>query len=205
MAEKVDLRRTVDGYRATQGVFQVLDLPPRRYLMVDGHGDPNTSADFTTAVEALYPVAYALKFASKADGRDYVVPPLEGLWWSDDMATFTSERDKSRWSWTLLNLVPDWLDDAAFDAALDRVRDRRAPARLGDLRLETLDEGRCVQVLHVGAYDDEAEVLARMHDEVIPAEGMRMTGRHHEIYLSDQRRVAPEKRRTILRQPVTSA
>lgn len=205
MAEKVDLRRTVDGYRAKEGVFQVLDLPPRRYLMVDGHGDPNTSADFTTAVEALYPVAYALKFASKADGRDYVVPPLEGLWWSDDMATFTSERDKSRWSWTLLNLVPDWLDDAAFDTALDRVRDRRAPDRLGDLRLETLDEGRCVQVLHVGAYDDEAEVLARMHDEVIPGEGMRMTGRHHEIYLSDQRRVAPEKRRTILRQPVDPA
>ncbi len=205
MAEKVDLRRTVDGYRAKPGVFELIDLPPRCYLMVDGHGDPNTSADFTTAVEALYPVAYALKFASKADGRDYVVPPLEGLWWSDDMATFTSERDKSRWSWTLLNLVPDWLDDAAFDTALDRVRDRRAPDRLGDLRLETLDEGRCVQVLHVGAYDDEAEVLARMHDEVIPSEGMRMTGRHHEIYLSDQRRVAPEKRRTILRQPVAPA
>lgn len=205
MAEKVDLRRTVDGYRAKPGVFELIDLPPRCYLMVDGHGDPNTSADFTTAVEVLYQVAYALKFASKADGRDYVVPPLEGLWWSDDMATFTSERDKSRWSWTLLNLVPDWLDDAAFDTALDRVRDRRAPERLGDLRLETLDEGRCVQVLHVGAYDDEAEVLARMHDEVIPSEGMRMTGRHHEIYLSDQRRVAPEKRRTILRQPVAPA
>ena len=205
MAEKVDLRRTVDGYRAKPGVFELIDLPPRCYLMVDGHGDPNTSADFTTAVEVLYQVAYALKFASKADGRDYVVPPLEGLWWSDDMATFTSERDKSRWSWTLLNLVPDWLDDAAFDTALDRVRDRRAPDRLGDLRLETLDEGRCVQVLHVGAYDDEAEVLARMHDEVIPSEGMRMTGRHHEIYLSDQRRVAPEKRRTILRQPVAPA
>ena len=147
--------------------------------------------------------AYALKFASRQQlERDYVVPPLEGLWWADDMASFTVARDKSRWSWTLLILVPDWLANNEFAAAVDRVAAKRRPARLDDVRLQTLPEGRCVQTLHIGAFDDEAAVLDRMHHQFIPANGLRMVGRHHEIYLSDFRRVAPAKRRTILRQPV---
>ncbi len=172
--------------------------------MIDGHGDPNAPA-FAQAIETLYPVAYAMKFASKQQlGRDYVVPPLEGLWWAQDMDTFTVVRDKSRWSWTLLNLVPDWLTAADFAAAIGRVAAKRRPGRLDDVRLHTLAEGRCVQTLHIGSFDDEAAVLDRMHHEFIPANGLRMVQRHHEIYLSDFRRVAPEKRRTILRQPVAA-
>lgn len=202
MDGKLDLRRSLDGYRARVGEFRLLDIPPHRYLMIDGEGDPNTPA-FAESVETLYPVAYSVKFASKnAAGRDYVVPPLEGLWWADDMDTFTVARDKTRWKWTLLSLVPDWLTDGDCAAAVDRVGARRRPARLGDLRWGTLAEGRCVQTLHVGSFDDEAAVLDRMHHQFIPGHGLRMTGRHHEIYLSDFRRVAPEKRRTILRQPV---
>ncbi len=204
MDGKVDLKRTLDSFRARLGEFRVVDVPARQYLMIDGRGDPNTSA-FAAAIEAIYPVAYALKFASKQElGRDYVVPPLEGLWWADDMDSFTAARDKSRWSWTLLTMVPDWLDHKAFRSAVDRVAARR-PARPDDVRLETLTEGRCVQTLHVGSFDDEAAVLDRMHHEFIPGRGLRMTGRHHEIYLSDFRRVAPERRRTILRQPITDA
>lgn len=203
MNAKVDVRRSMDAYRARQGEFRVLDLPDLQYLAIDGEGDPNTQA-FVDAVQAMYPVAYALKFASKVElGRDYVVPPLEGLWWAEDMAAFTAARDKTRWSWTLMTLVPNWLGVDALAAAVARVEDRNRPARLDDVRLQPLSEGRCVQTLHVGSFDDEAEVLDRMHHDVVPAHGLRLAGRHHEVYLSDFRRVPPERRRTILRQPVT--
>ncbi|MET7969889.1 GyrI-like domain-containing protein [Micromonospora sp. NPDC005305] len=205
MTNKTDFKKTVDAYQAQRGRFRVVDVPDTRYLMIDGHGDPNTSPAFTEAVEALYPVAYKVKFASKRDlGRDYVVPPLEGLWWAEDMSSFTSARDKSRWDWTLMLMVPDWIDPALLDGAVEQVRAKNRPARLDDVRLETLSEGRCVQTLHVGSFDDEADVLAHLHHEVIPAQGFRLAGTHHEIYLSDFRRVAPEKQRTILRQPVTA-
>jgi hypothetical protein len=191
MPSKVDVK-TTDAYRATAGAFRILDLPPRRYLALDGHGDPNEQP-YRDAIERLYSVAYPLKFASKKAGRDYVVPPLEALWSAPDMAAFTDRRDKSQWDWTLLSHVPDFVVEAEAEAGAESVE---------GVRLETLDEGLCVQTLHVGPFDAEGPVLARMHDEFIPAEGLRMTGRHHEIYFSDARRVAPAKFRTILRQPV---
>lgn len=203
---KVDFKKTLDAYRAKRGEFRVVDVPELSYLKVDGHGDPNTSSAFREAVEALYPVAYTLKFASKNDlGRDYVVMPLEGLWWAEDMDAFTASRDKSRWDWTLMIMTPDWIDEEAFEAAVGAVAAKNRPARLADVRFEPLAEGRCLQTLHVGSFDEEAETLERMHHEVIPAQGYRMAGLHHEIYLSDFRKVAPEKQRTILRQPITPA
>ena len=202
MSEKVDLRRTLDAYQARRGQIRVVDVPELAYLMVDGQGDPNTSPAFAEALAALYPVAYKVKFASKLDlGRDYVVPPLEGLWWADDLAVFTSARDKARWSWTLLLMVPGWVGRDVVEEAFRQVGTKHPPARLADVRLETLTEGRCLQTLHVGSFDDEGDVLARLHDvTAYGASGLR--GTHHEIYLSDVRRTAPEKRRTILRQPV---
>ncbi|GAA3763683.1 GyrI-like domain-containing protein [Micromonospora maritima] len=203
-AQKIDFKKTLDAYRAPQGRFRLVDVPDMRYLMIDGHGDPNTSPAFTQAVEALYPTAYKLKFASKRDlGRDYVVPPLEGLWWAEDMASFTTARQKSQWNWTLLLMVPDWIEPAMVTDAVAQAGARNPPARLDDVRLDTLSEGRCVQTLHVGSFDDEAEVLDRLHHEYVPGNRLRMTGKHHEIYLSDFRRVAPDRQRTILRQPVT--
>ena len=200
MRDRVDLKKSLDSYQARRGQFRVVDVPDLQYLMVDGHGDPNSSPEFTDAVETLYPVAYTLKFASKRDlGRDYVVPPLEGLWWARDMASFTAARDKSRWDWTLMLLVPEWIGGDLVAASVDKAS---AKARVDDVRLEPLSEGRCVQTLHVGSFDDEAGVLDRMHHEFVPENGLRMVGTHHEIYLSDVRRVDPEKRRTILRQPV---
>jgi hypothetical protein len=203
MPDKVDVKRSLDAYRARAGEFRVVDVPEQRYLMLDGRGDPNGPA-FTEAVEALYPVAYRLKFASRRElGRDYVVPPLEGLWWADDLSSFTSARDKTRWQWTLMILVPDWVERSLFEATVARLAD--PPARVADLRCEPLTEGTCVQTLHLGPFDEEGPVLARLHEEVLPARGLRPTGRHHEIYLSDFRRVPPERRRTILRQPVAPA
>ena len=199
---KIDFRKTLDSYRARSGQVRVLEVPPMRYVMVDGRGDPNSSPEFTAAVEALYPVAYKLKFASKQDlGRDYVVTPLEGLWWSEQMETFTSARDKSRWNWTIMSMVPDWITGEMFEAAVTAAAVKN-PAVPDRVRLETLDEGRCVQTLHIGPFDEEADTLARMHHEFIPESGLAMTGRHHEIYLNDFRRTAPAGLRTILRQPV---
>jgi len=204
--DKIDFKKTLDAYQARSGRFRIVDVPDTDYLMIDGHGDPNTSPAFTAAIEALYPIAYKMKFASKRDlGRDYVVPPLEGLWWAEDMDAFTTERDKSRWDWTLMIMVPDWIDHTMVASAVEQAGARSRPGRLDDVRLQTLSEGRCVQTLHVGSFDDEADVLARLHHEFIPGQGLRATGTHHEIYLSDFRRVAPDKQRTILRQPATAA
>ena len=203
--EKTDLKKA-DAYRARRGQFRVLTVPPTRYLMVDGHGDPNTDPGYAAALAALYPVAYALKFASKESGHDYVVPPLEGLWWAEHMASFTDARDKTVWDWTMMLAVPDWLGEQDVTAAVAAVRAKKTPpARLDDLHVRVLDEGFCVQTLHIGPFDAEGPVLEEMHSEFIPAQGLQMTGRHHEIYLSDPRRAAPEKLRTILRQPVRPA
>src|SRR3546814_180493 len=180
MADKVDFKKTLDSYRARRGELRIIDVPEMQYLQIDGRGDPNTSPAFADAVETRYPLAYKLKFASKRDlGRDYVVPPLEGLWWADDMDAFTSSRDKSRWDWTLMLMVPDWIDGARFATVVEQVGAKDAPARLDQVRLETLAEGRCVQTLHVGSFDDEAEVLHRIHHVFIPDNGLRMTGKHH--------------------------
>lgn len=203
MTAKIDFKKSLDGYQARVGRFRVIEVPETRYLMIDGHGDPNTSPAYPQALRALYPVAYALKFASKRDlGRDYVVPPLEGLWWADDMDAFTVARDKSRWSWTMMLMVPEWIDVAMFPSAVDAVRAKGAVDRLDEVRMEVLAEGLCVQTLHVGSFDDEADVLEEMHHGFIPRGGLTLRGTHHEIYLSDARRVSPEKLRTILRQPV---
>ncbi len=199
---KTDLRKELDSYRARHGEFRLIEIPPRRYVMVDGHGDPNSAAEYTEALEVLYPVAYALKFASKDGlGRDYVVPPLEALWWAQDMAAFP-RRDKAAWSWTLMLVTPDWLTPDDVAAARAAVAARKPGLPVERVRDEVLDEGLCVQTLHVGSFDDEGPVLADLHDRFVPEHGLVLTGRHHEIYLSDPRRTAPPELRTILRQPV---
>ncbi|WP_041369330.1 GyrI-like domain-containing protein [Nakamurella multipartita] len=204
---KIDFKKTLDCYQARRGQFRIVDVPDLQYLMIDGHGDPNTAPAYAGALAALYPVAYKLKFASKRElGRDYVVPPLEALWWATDMAAFTARRDKSQWDWTVMIMAPEWITGAMVEAARATVAATAPPSSsLDALRLDTLHEGRCVQTLHVGPYDAEAEVLAELHHGFIPAADLRMTGKHHEIYLSDARRVEPAKLRTILRQPVADA
>ncbi len=203
---KEDFKKTLDSYRARRGELRILDVPAMRYLMVDGKGDPNTSHEYADALAALYPVAYRLKFASKRElDRDYVVPPLEALWWASDMTTFTSARDKSQWLWTTMIMTPDWVTAEMVDEALTAVAAKDRPDALDQVRLERLEEGRCVQTLHIGPYDEEGPVLADMHGRFIPEAGLRRTGKHHEIYLSDPRRVEPAKLRTILRQPVEEA
>ncbi|MCS5721850.1 GyrI-like domain-containing protein [Herbiconiux sp. CPCC 203407] len=206
---KTDFKKSLDCYRPGKpGAFRVLEVPELTYLAIDGYGDPNCAPEYASALEALYPLAYKLKFMSRAQlDRDYVVMPLEGLWTADDMTTFTTARDKSAWAWTLLMMVPDWITQSMLDEARDVIMSTASSAAVGRaaelLRLQTLQEQTCVQTLHVGSYDDEAAILQQLHDEVIPGLGYRMRGLHHEIYLSDARRVEPARLRTLLRQPVT--
>lgn len=204
MSEKTDFKKALKALYAptTRQGIHLVDVPPMRFLMVDGEGDPNTAEDYRDALETLYPMAYAIRSASKTDlGRDYVVPPLEGLWWADDMRTFLT-RDKGQWKWTMMLMVPEWIGPKMIDATIARVARKKAPRALEKLRVEMLEEGRAAQVLHIGPYDAEGPVLEKLHRTFVPAHRLTMAGRHHEIYLSDPRRTAPEKLRTILRQPV---
>jgi hypothetical protein len=182
--------------------FVLVEVPPLQYLMFDGKGDPNTAPEYQQAIEALYSLSYTLKFMSKrAFDRDYVVGPLEGLWWAKDMNTFVT-REKSKWSWTMMILQPDWIEKSHLCAALSEVVMKKGLPGLEKVRLERLEEGLSAQILHVGPYDDEGPVLQRLHEEWLPANGLVETGKHHEIYLSDPRKTEPAKLRTILRQPV---
>ncbi|MFF1829927.1 GyrI-like domain-containing protein [Paenarthrobacter sp. NPDC058040] len=200
---KIDHKKEIPSYKASAGRLELVTVPPLQFLMVDGHGDPNASRAYKDALSTLYPVAYTLKFFSKKElGRDYSVMPLEGLWWSEDMASFTSSRDKSKWEWTMMIMAPEWITLEHVEAARGTVAGKGEAPALDALRLATLNEGLAVQTLHIGPYDAEGPVLEEMHHRFIPQNSLRMTGKHHEIYLSDARRTAPEKLKTILRQPV---
>lgn len=199
---KTDFKKTLKHLYNPPKQFETVDVPDMQFLMADGHGDPNTAQKYTDVVEALYAVAYKMKFLSKkALDKDYTVPPLEGLWWAEDMATFVN-REKSDWDWTMMIMTPDWITEEIFDNTVEQVLQAKNPSALGRIRLERYHEGLSVQIMHVGPYDDEGPVLATMHSEFIPENGFVERGKHHEIYLSDPRRVAPEKLKTVLRQPV---
>ncbi|HEX2246838.1 MAG TPA: GyrI-like domain-containing protein [Arthrobacter sp.] len=200
---KIDFKKQIDSYTAPRGRFSIVTVPVMQFLMIDGRGDPNTSQAYDDALKTIYPVAYKLKFFSKTQlGRDYSVMPLEGLWWAEDMDSFKSARDKSQWEWTLMIMVPDWITHEHFETARETVASKGNAPSLDAVRLEQFDEGLSVQILHVGSYDDEAPVLDEMHNRFIVEGGFQMTGKHHEIYLSDPRRTVPDKLKTILRQPV---
>jgi hypothetical protein len=187
------------------GEFAIIEVPALNYFMIDGAGDPNTAPTHKAAIEALYAASYTLKFMSKEElKRDYVVPPLEGLWWAEDMADFAARR-KDRWLWTMMIVVPDFIERSMAERAITRAIGKKALPALTKLRFERLEEGQVVQTLHIGAYDDEGPILKRLHEEFLPANGLTEAGHHHEIYLSDPRKTAAGKLKTILRQPVRSA
>jgi hypothetical protein len=200
---KIDFKKELKHlYRPSAKEFVVVDVPPMKFLMVDGHGDPNTAQEYQDAVEALYAVSYKIKFMSKKElEKDYVVPPLEGLWWAEDMEAFTAARDKSAWDWTMMIMQPEWITHEMVEEAVKQVEKKDLPA-LSKLRLETHHEGLSAQILHIGSYDDEGPTIARLHNEFMPENGYEEAGKHHEIYLSDPRKVAPGKLKTVLRQPV---
>ena len=202
--DKVDFKRESKHlYQPSGKDFSLVDVPDMQFLLVDGHGDPNTAQSYAEAVEALYAVAYKLKFTSKQQlDRDYGVLPLEGLWWAEDMDSFTASLDKSQWDWTMMIMQPEWITGEMVGEITAVIQKQKSLPALPLLRLETYHEGLSVQIMHTGSYADEAPTLHRLHHEFMPASNLTFNGKHHEIYLSDPRRVAPEKLKTVLRQPV---
>lgn len=188
-------------YNPSKVEFEIVEIPPMNFLMIDGEGDPNTSQEFQAATQTLYPVSYNLKFKSKREmGVDYGVLPLEGLWWADDMDDFIA-MNKENWSWILMIRQPDHISKGVVQVAMEEVQAKKDPPALAKLRFEPFQEGLSVHIMHIGPYEAEGPTIARMH-AFIEAEGYQLTGKHHEIYLSDPNRTAPEKMRTILRQPI---
>lgn len=200
MADKLDLKRAEkDYFTAKPDEWAEVQIARHNYLMIDGQGSPGDSPAYQAALESLYPLAYATKFLSKQQlGRDYAVPPLEGLWWADDHAAFTTGGRRDEWRWTLMLMLPEWIAAEHVAAA----RAKKAAPGLAAVRFDSLAEGRCLQLLHLGSFASEAAVLHRLHHDELPGRGLTFNGHHHEIYLSDPRRSAPEKLKTVLRQPV---
>ncbi|MGK3208340.1 GyrI-like domain-containing protein [Amycolatopsis sp. MEPSY49] len=179
--------------------WALLDVPEQQFLAIDGRGNPNTAESYQKAVEALYTFAYTIKMTAKRTGEDFVVAPLEGLWWADDYTAFTVHA-KDSWQWTMLISLPGHLGEDAVEEAREAVRRKKKIDP--PVRLEKLHEGRCAQALHIGSYDDEGPLLARLHDEFLEQHGLEPTGLHHEVYLGDPRKTEPAKLKTVLRQPV---
>lgn len=201
---KIDYKKELKHlYRPSAKKVEIVEVPQMNFLMVDGEGDPNTAQSFSDAIEALYPVSYTLKFMIKKGemGIDYGVLPLEAIWWSDDMSAF-STGNKDAWKWTLMIMQPDFITQKMVKEAMEEVKVKKKPASLPLIRFETFKEGKAAQIMHIGPFSEEGPTIEKVH-LFIEENGSHRVGKHHEIYLSDIRRAAPEKWKTIVRQPMS--
>ena len=201
--EKLDLKKQLAPlYRPSSRDVSEVDVPAMEFLMIDGEGDPNTSESYAAAVEALFSVAYGIKFAVKKGPAaiDYGVMPLEGLWWSEDMSSFATG-DRAAWKWTMMIMQPEVVTAELVDTVIADVAKKKSPAALPLMRFEGFEEGLSAQIMHIGPFADEAPNIERVHAH-IEESGRERFGKHHEIYLSDIRRADPAKWKTVIRQPM---
>lgn len=204
MSPKIDFKKEWKHlYAPSAKEVVVVEVPAMNFVIGEGRGDPNTSPEFQGLVEALYGLSYTLKFMIKKDqGIDYAVLPLEGLWWAEDMAVFSPEgQDKSRWQWTVMIVQPEVVTPALFAKALEQIGKKKPSPFFSQVKWERFQEGLCTQILHIGPYAQEYTTIEKLH-HFIGAQGYGFNGKHHEIYLSDPRKTAPEKLKTIIRQPI---
>lgn len=203
---KLDFKKEMkELYTASGKKVKVVEMPEINYLMVDGKGNPNTEKSFGEAIEALYGLSFTLKFKAKNGplATDYVVMPLQALWWAEDMEAFTLGK-KEEWLWTLMIMQPDFISSDLLLEAKDELKKKKNPTALDKVRFESYNEGLSAQILHIGSYAEEGPTIKKLHD-FIHDNGYTFHGKHHEIYMSDARRTAPEKLKTILRQPIKKA
>ena len=199
--KKIDYKKELKHlYRPSAKKVVAVDVPAMNFLMIDGVGDPGNSF-FQEATEALFAVAYRLKFIIKKGEQpvDYGVMPLEGLWWADDMSQFSVDK-KEDWKWTLLMMQPEYVTPELFAEAVELVKQKKDPAALPLMRFEAFAEGKVAQIMHIGPFTEEGPTVEKVHT-FIEENGYQLAGKHHEIYLSDIRRAEPEKWKTVIRQP----
>lgn len=202
-ATKLDLKKELKGlYKASAKQVSIVTAPRLKIISITGKGDPNTSLDFKNAIHALFPVAYNIKFACKKSGNDYTVMPLEGLWWSENMQDFLTG-NKDNWQWKIFIVQPDFVTEKDFNNSVDKISGKKDLPALRKIKFEILNEGPAAQILHIGPFSEEGPTIEKLH-AFIKENGYSFNGlkqKHHEIYLSDMRRTAPEKLKTIIRQP----
>ncbi len=201
--EIIDFKKELKHlYHASAKEVIRVDVPPMNFLMVDGEGDPNTSQAYAEAIEALFAVSYTVKFLLKKGelAIDYGVMPLEGLWWADDMTTFSPD-DKSNWKWRAMIMQPSFVTSDLIERALAEVKKKKNPAAISKVRFASWSEGECAQIMHIGPFSEEVPTIERLH-RFIDVSNRQRTGKHHEIYLSDIRKADPKKWKTIIRQPM---
>jgi hypothetical protein len=204
--EKTDLTRKYKSYYSAKPKPEIVEFSEISYLSISGKGDPSSEA-FERKIQALYPVAYTLKFKAKAEGHDFTVPKLEGLWWFDDHGQNISMSEaplripRSEWCWQLLIRLPETITEQHVHEAKQTAKEKKNLDHLDEVAFFTLNEGKVVQMLHVGSFDKEPETL-KVLQQFMEEHGFHKGGLHHEIYLSDFRKTAPSKLKTILREPV---
>ncbi|MHA1476679.1 MAG: GyrI-like domain-containing protein [Promethearchaeota archaeon] len=205
MPAKVDFKKTLkELYQPSSKEVVETKVHELQFIMIDGIGSPGEAQEYLDALAVLYPVAFKIKFLSKAKSKDYVVPPLEGLWWADDMKDFI-EGNRDKWKWTMMIMQPNWITNEMFKKAINETQQKKPELSklLPKLRLEKYKEGKVAQIMHVGPYSEEGPTVQKVHD-FIQNEGGTFDGhkqKHHEIYLSDPRKANPATMKTVIRQP----
>ena len=205
MPVKIDFKKSLkELYQPNAKEVTLVEVPKMQFLMIDGMGSPGDSKEYNNALKALYPIAFKTKFLSKAKGKDYVVPPLEGLWWADNMEDFKNG-NREKWKWTMMIMQPNWITQELINEAINNTKEKKPELSglLLKLRFEKYTEGKAAQIMHIGPYSEEEPTIAKIH-EYIREIGGKFNGheqKHYEIYLSDPRKANPTKMKTIIRQP----
>jgi hypothetical protein len=199
---KIDYKKEFKHlYQASSKDVSIIDVPSMNFLITDGEGDPNTSRSFQSAVQTLFSLSYTLKFMIKKSQHavDYGVMPLEGLWWADDMTRFAERKDE--WKWTVMIMQPEIVTTDLVNEAVEQLKKKKG-LNCSEVRFDAFHEGKSAQIMHIGPFSEEGPTIERVH-AFIKDQGHALSGRHHEIYLSDIRKAAPEKWKTIIRQPMS--
>ncbi len=200
MSKKIDLRKQLKPFYSSPKKPNIIDVPPGKFLTITGRGEPGGKA-YQAALNALYSVAYTVKFDSKAAGKDFTVMALESLWWFDDPSASFDEVPREEWNWKSIMRQPGFITSKMVEEAKTKAKEKKGLEEIDRILFEEFDEGLSAQIMHIGPYSEEEETVAKLH-RFIEENGYKMRGHHHEIYMSDPRRAAPEKWKTIIRQPV---